>query len=290
MRFALTKLGSGAVAVGTVLLGFVQVKNDIDSIRPLPPEYYKYLVIAGILLIVIGFLAIVVDYIRFATGLQQAVSQWIGSIPQKIFPGELTPILAAPHDLPKIHAFVVSLLGPDISPLGLMQEWYQKNPEMMWILRYTNSIGEAEWQQMVGCFSIIPLTRSATRAVKQGRLTGSSFRASHILSPKAKLISGVYIGGVVATGLRAQAYILGYMMGQIQPSAAKGIPIYSRPVTRAGLRLLQKYHFVPVKGGKSGIGEVYVLDYDKLVAAQRKRSRAMPTEPSKETLQDTMQT
>lgn len=287
MRFALTKAGSGAVGLGTILLGLVQVKSEVNVLRPFPDSFYTNLVLAGILLIAAGFVAIVVDYIQFATRLERAVRNWITSIPAAIFPGELAPSQVGKADLPKVYDFVTEVLGPGISPVELMEEWHQKNPNMIWALTYRNSIGQGEWEQMVGCFSIIPLSRSAARAVRQGKLTGASFHGRHILSPKAKAIAAIYIGGVVARGMKAQAYILGYMMAQIEPFAAKGIPVYSRPVTAAGLRLLQKYHFVPVKDGQTGIGAVYILDYERLIRAKRKVSqRSAPVEPGKASFQE----
>lgn len=283
MRFALTKYGSGCFAFGGILLGLVQVKDEINRVEPLPDSAFTTALLAGLVLIAVGLVAVIVDHMRFMERIR-ANTEWLMQRMAAIMARgdfDCTPA-KSDKDLQSIYKFADRELGGGISPLELMRAWHAKNPEVMWMLMSQRAFGNGTYTQLVGCFSIMPISRPAARLVKQAKLFGNALQANHILKPNAKLVSGIYIGGVAAVGKRARAFILGYMMKEVLRYASLGIPVYARPVTTEGLKMLERFFFVPVKPGERGLHKIYVLDYSALAAAREGKPASRRSRQSEE--------
>jgi hypothetical protein len=56
----------------------------------------------------------------------------------------------------------------------------------------------------------------------------------------------VYIGGIAARGKTAQAFAYGVVAERLTKYLQKGVPLYTRPVSADGRRLVKKWGFTPV--------------------------------------------
>jgi len=101
------------------------------------------------------------------------------------------------------------------------------------------------------------LTKAAASLVAADNLKGTDLRAGHIAKSFGQP-AAVYIGGLVADGIFAKAELLARVGERLNHFQEKGIPVYTRPVTDDGFRVVQKYDFQPAVVGRTGLKHVYV--------------------------------
>lgn len=153
-----------------------------------------------------------------------------------------------------------------VPTVNQVKEIYTINPNTIWVAER-----EAEYPsgrvktETVGFFSIIPLTAKAVQLLNADRLDAFHFTQEHISPPKQKP-AGYYIGSIAAKGFKAKAEILGYVRGQVEGELrrATGV-VFTRPVTRDGLRLAKNYGFQPVSEnvGSNELGRIYQKTYEQ---------------------------
>lgn len=164
--------------------------------------------------------------------------------------------LASAAELEELHEFCKQFFGTDFSSLELMRAWRDKNPEIFWLLRERAPEGEGAPGRLVGYYSLIPLTERAAALVQSEQITGASLTADCVVA-RGEKPAAYYIGGIAALPEKPQGYVVASLIQRLDKERRAGMPIYSRPVTRDGLRLIQKYGFTPVSLNYSGLNRIH---------------------------------
>jgi len=180
------------------------------------------------------------------------------------------PVKARNRDLPGLHAFYRNYFGDDVPSIDLMRSWIARSSSAFILVhRITHKSGLTVRQQLVGSFKLLPLTIEARNALDAGQVTGSTFRPEHVASKKSDTVA-YYVGDVVATSQIARGMVLAHLTAACGPAVDRGYPIYARPLTTDGLRVMTKYGFVQARDGKSlpQLGRICKLQIGK--AARRR--------------------
>jgi hypothetical protein len=169
------------------------------------------------------------------------------------------------NELRPLLRFARRLLGQAPS-LNQVKDLYNTNPNAIWVAERVkeHSASGITSTKVVGFFTIVPLTDKAMRLVEEERLDGLHFTSEHIAGPKQKP-AALYLGSVAAKGFQARAEILAYVRGRIEDEVERGSGIvYTRPISRDGLRLATKYSFLPVaeNSASNELGRIYKKTYE----------------------------
>jgi hypothetical protein len=192
-----------------------------------------------------------------------------------------TYVRARRQDLMGLHDLYAEYFGSDVPSVELMRSWISRcKTALMLVHRVHQTSGLATNQQLVGSFKVLPLTTDAVRALEGGQITGSTFKPEHIASKK-KETTAVYVGDVVATSKVGRGMVLAHLNAACTPAVKSGLPIYARPLTRDGLRVMTKHGFVQVLDGTSRpeIGRICKLESGKV----RRRRKAPGSHPEQRT-------
>jgi hypothetical protein len=165
---------------------------------------------------------------------------------RKIFRGR--PLRCRPAkatELQWLRDYSTSFFGETVTSLDLMRRWREKYSKVFTVLEEVSRSEGATHSTIHGYHCIVPLTIEAAALVGKEQIYGTSILQEHV-SPTIKDAAAVYIGGVAAKGRRARAAILADLYARIDDLNDRRIPIYTRPVTEDGLRLVGDYPFVPV--------------------------------------------
>lgn len=151
---------------------------------------------------------------------------------------------ASEADLKLIHQMAFDYFEGDVSPLDRMLDWQRHNPKVFWILRRE---GQSE-NKINGYFCVIPLKKESAKLIQKEKIKGSEFITEHITSGRYNSKPyALYIGAVAASGLFAKAAALSQLYQYLQHlKDRKVVNVYTRPVTKDGLRICKKRKFRPV--------------------------------------------
>jgi hypothetical protein len=230
---------------GGGLIAITSVRQDLESVLPfLPDLFYRSCLILGFVLCIMGLLLIVLP-VETIQEIFQRIKDFlkIGERPYESKP-------AKRQDLKLIHAYASQELGT-VSDLQKMEQWFKINHQIFWIVIDSAVSGTRE-QQMVGYYAVMPLNQVATELLEAEQLDGTSFTAEHIIQYRRgrirKVPTSIYIGGIAAKNkMRIRQFIMGSLIAHLNQEIANGVKVvYSRPVTKDGLRLIKKYNFKPV--------------------------------------------
>jgi hypothetical protein len=211
----------------------------------MPSYFYKYLVFVGVALCGLGLLMFLlalvasIRQLRMLAGRFEKLSSWFEQ-------GDNIYTCRAAHEgeLPLLRTFAMGLLGENVTPLETMEQWYRKNPNIFHVIYPQTEAGNEE---ITAFFSILPLSRAATKLVEAEILNGINITAEHLVSPNSRPAS-IYIGGIAGVRWsRVRGAAVAYLHGELSRYAWKAVPIFTRPVTSQGLDLLKRYKFKPVK-------------------------------------------
>jgi hypothetical protein len=165
-----------------------------------------------------------------------------------------------------LHDFYAKYFGSDVPSIDLMKSWIARcKTAFVLVSRVHQTSGLAMKQELVGSFKLLPLTLDAVRALDAGQMTGSMFKPEHVARNKKETIA-VYVGDVAATSQFARAMVIAHLTVACTPAVGRGLPIYARPLTGDGLRVMTKHGFVQVSDGTSRpeIGRICKLESAKL--------------------------
>ncbi|HWM93878.1 MAG TPA: hypothetical protein VN493_24175 [Thermoanaerobaculia bacterium] len=242
--------GMGLITVGGTLLAIVPLKKEIqDHLFEIPENVYNILLATGIAFCTLGVLAVIVAVVHQMTGNTRLLEQvkayidWIVSNPH------FERSSATENDFDRLFDFSREEFGEEVDQevREKMLQWHHKNPEYLWILHRVRTRDGAEVRRhLVGYFSIFPLNKAAARRVDRGELYGASISEEDMVSLEARP-AGIYIGGIAARGKVAQQFAMGVLMERLDKLLSKGVPLYTRPVSDDGKRLVRKYGFAPVR-------------------------------------------
>lgn len=154
-------------------------------------------------------------------------------------------------DLKAVFELCDRVFDGQVSSLNKMKTWFNHNSGMFWVIERVKRKAGIKQYELLGYFSILPLTRSAAELVQKEELAGAEFTTEHIVKPR-QTPAAFYIGGIAGTGRRAKAEALGYLKARVLEleEAARengdSAVFLTRPITSDGLRLMKKYDFYPV--------------------------------------------
>jgi hypothetical protein len=147
----------------------------------------------------------------------------------------------------------------EVSSLNKMKLWFNHNKDIFWVVEKVKRKVGCKTTSIVGYFSIIPLTNEATSLIKSYELLGTEFTTEHI-TKENEIPSSYYIGGVAAKGWRARGATVNYLKAKafdLEDENAR--PMLTRPITKEGLKLADKYDFYPLKENVSNpMKEVHI--------------------------------
>lgn len=221
--------GLATIGVGAALL---QV-STAEFIKPTPPYVRPSLEILGLLLI--------------TAGLCMVIWPLLPDLPEV----DYLPRRAKRGDLKSIFDLCDREFDGQVSSLNKMKSWFNHNPTIFWVVERVKWKVGVKYYEMVGYFSILPLTRNAAEAIQREELPGTDFIAFHIQKPKVAP-SAYYIGGVAAVGFRSRGRTLDFLKAKVleleDASRESGsvAEFFTRPITPIGVRLMGKYDFHPV--------------------------------------------
>ncbi|MDT7541233.1 MAG: hypothetical protein QOE33_1137 [Acidobacteriota bacterium] len=286
MKKYLLTLPSLLCTIGAAILGMALAKDSISKIITLPEKAYSVMLIAGVTLILLGLIVL----------LFSVVSSPTKSIIDKILFSRLNSkyvcVQATQADLPQLHDLYTEYFGADVPSVSLMRSWMQQYRKTFAMVYRVNDMSIKKKEQvLVGSYKILLITEEAVRELERGQLSGSTFMPKHI-ARRQKDAAAYYVGDVVATTQFARGVLLGYLNAACEQAIRKGFPIYARPLTSAGRRVMTGYGFVLAADGKTApeLGRLckLVTNQDKSYTrtrTPRSGSRKLKDKPREDSLE-----
>lgn len=150
------------------------------------------------------------------------------------------------NQLEEFYAFCTQLFGEDIADFHRVREWYSKNPNVLYAIYSLRHFGFVTKSKLVGCFSVFPVTKDAKELLERNELKGTELRATQITRPECGA-AALYIGAIGASGFRAKQETLAALLGYVHSRTNKRTHVvFTRPITKDGMRLAKKHGFEPV--------------------------------------------
>jgi hypothetical protein len=202
------------------------------------------MLILGGLLILLGLMGcLVLVFVRPAGSVLNFVNKKLGE--------KYIRVYASQADLPQLHDFYTEFFGDDVPSLSLMRAWVQKYRRAFAIVYRVDDTSIKKKQQILcGSYKVLLITEAAVRGLESGQVGGSTFQPDHLAS-RQKDTAAYYVGDVVARTRLARGFILASLSAACEKALRKRVPIYARPLTRDGLRIMTQYGFVQADDGKS---------------------------------------
>lgn len=167
------------------------------------------------------------------------------------------------NELPKLMRFARRFLE-ELPPLRTVKAIYRTNPKCFWVAERHSVSRWSESRKWVGFFSVLPMQAAAVDLLEREELTGLRFTSEHITTLKQQP-KALYVGSIAARGFKAKAETLGYIKACVERAVDVGIRVvYTRPVSRDGLRLVRRHDFLPVSDDvePNELGRVYKREYE----------------------------
>lgn len=220
------------VTIGGTILGLCGVKDQINSLYFLPNPVFSVSLYFGIVLLLAALL------IGF------------GILSRSLFRRRslvtYEDIIAERGDLEVLHSFCEQYVGPHFATLSSWYNRYKKNPGTFFIVKEFRRHRFKLREKLAGAFTIIPVREEARRLLERNELNAVTFSPRHIASPSEKP-SALYISGVVGSTFRSRALVLSFLKNRLQQAHERGdLPLYTRPMTKDGLRIARAFGFTPI--------------------------------------------
>ena len=239
----------GALAVAAVLLALPLVRPEIDRIVHLPDLIYVGFAVIGSVLAAVALGGIIVLLMAISLG---RPSSWY----------EFRSV--SKRDVQLVFEFMQRFFGEETPSCGRMLEWQRRNKAVLTAV-YVKTLRRGRTKnELVGVFKILPLTLTAVELLESEQRTGATLSADHIAT-KEEEIAGLYIGDVGASTRKGKSEVLRRLKYVVEQRLRPDLPIYTRPLTGDGARLVRKYNFVPMmREVKSGsLGRIHRLVVSK---------------------------
>ena len=144
-----------------------------------------------------------------------------------------------------------------VSSIKTMKRWYDQNPMLFWVIVESKRKPAETRKRLVGYFCIIPIASETERRLRNGQLVGANLDASDIVRPR-RSAAALYLAAVVAKGRKARGAALGHLHHHVTSYWDRKVPvIYSRPVTKDGFRVAERYGFTPVDEEARTLGDLF---------------------------------
>lgn len=218
------------VTAGAAILAVISNKERIDKLVFVQPIVYDVLLIVGIVFIILAPLVFAITRL---------------SIPFNIQP-QYDCLNVGSGQLEEIYLFCNQVLGEGIASIERVRQWYGKNHDIFYLIYERKRRSFKQTNTLVGFFAVFPVTQQAKRLLSKNQLKGTEFTADHIVA-RGHQPAAIYIGAVAARGFKAKERTLMALMGYVISLAVrKKILVYTRPISKDGLRLAKQYGFEPV--------------------------------------------
>lgn len=223
------------LAVGGAIMSVASRWEDLRTYvsAKLPQAAMPWLLVIGALLLVVGLAWLICPRIL----------DWFTAVGTNIGDQRFRWRCARAQDLARVRNFAKSFFGEGISPIVAMRRWHKRYNKIFWLLEVRSASLDAA--PLRGYYCMIPVTSAAAEDLEGELLDGTTLQPEHI-EPVTDRAAAVYIGAIAARGFFARGSVLNHLRGRLTELDGRGIPIYARPVSEDGLRLLVKDQFKPV--------------------------------------------
>jgi hypothetical protein len=242
------EFGAIFATIGAGLIALHQEETSLSHKFPhIPSWVYDACLLLGVFIFGAGTLSVIAALMLPTETLRAGWERFFGRV---VF----VPRRAKRDDLSAIYEFCHKAFDGQVSPVNRMKEWHRINPNIFFLVHRVKKVaGVKTINQLIGYYCLIPLNNKALSFLEDDSFDGTKISKDFVihsdrLGKRSDLPAAIYIGGIAAVG---SAYAKGFVEGELHASLRaerdKGVClIYSRPVTRKGLKLLKKYGFEPV--------------------------------------------
>lgn len=230
------------LTIGGAFMGILGIKVFVDKFIELPDIVYASVFIIVILLILAGLYFIGLHF--YAIRSRSLIEFDVRNL-------EL-------DELPAIRQYCRDNFGEEVADVRTFRNFYLRNKNIFKRVDKIVVNGFNKKSVMIGFYDIIPINEKAVELLNKGEIKGASILPEHVVDPNLTPHS-IYIGGIVAKGFREKGSTLAFLKQDVQRYIDKGIHVlYTRPVTKIGLRLVLNYGFEPLYEETSdGLYNVY---------------------------------
>lgn len=163
--------------------------------------------------------------------------------------------IARPDDAQVVSTYATKIFGPTVSGEADIEASIRHDPTTFHLVHKVVTTGLDRRERLIGYFCVLRLSSESTESLVRGALLGSQIEVRHLVAP-ATPASSIYVGAVAADGPRARAAVLGELKAFLaQTIMEQPLPIYARPVSAEGLRVVQDNGFIPLKS--AGVNHMY---------------------------------
>jgi hypothetical protein len=235
----------GILAVAGVLLAVPLARGDLDRVVVLPNWLFLLLALLGTTLAVIGLVALVV---LILTRLLAKDSTWC----------EFRPVSRS--NAKEVRELMSDAFGDESPTAKRMLDWQRRNGAVMTAVYIKKLVRGKTSRKLVGVFKIVPVKQEAIPFLEREEISGATFPPEFVAGPD-EAAAGLYIGDVLAVTSRAKGDLLRQLISALKRQGHTGIPLYTRPLTDHGARLVKKYDFRPVAADLvvGSIGRIHKL-------------------------------
>jgi hypothetical protein len=273
----LVRLSSVICTIGAAVFSAGAAREHLSKIIQIPDAAYNTLLVTGSVLISLSILGFIVSLLGLPSKLilENVVYRNLGS--------KYICVYAKQSDVSRLHSLYTEYFGGDVPSPDLMRAWIRQLPKAFsMIYRIDDESIKKKQQVLVGSFKVLMLTEDAVCALEAEQLSGSTFQPEHLARRQTDAAAS-YVGDVIGTTRFAQGVLLGYLNAACEQAIKRGLPIYARPLTKEGKRVMRKYGFVEVSDNQSPpeIGRICKLVIEKhdvftVTRKSRQRRRKSP--------------
>lgn len=218
--------------------------EPLEVVSGVPPWAYRALIMAGVAGIGASVFFYIIYYCR---------NFWLPAVAYDVRE-------AKRRELRKIWEFAAAEL-PERPSWNATKRHYARIPNGFHVIERVVEMRYWTHSSIVGFLTIVPVTADGVRELLNGVEFRESFMAPSFESSIAK---GLYIGSIAARGARARGEVLGYLRATLKQLTTSGLPIvFTRPITKDGLRLALKNDYAPVDASVADmeLGYIYFRRY-----------------------------
>lgn len=263
----LLRWGAFFLGTGSALITTYSVRAEIaQAVIALPKGVYLGILVFGVGFVAVGLVMVAAGVGRtiYATSreveLRIETIRYVIGTRQLVF--ECIPCLLS--DIPRLHKFASSQLDVPISSIETMREWQLQTDPIYWQIFAIHRKGMEENRRLEGYFSVLPLRQQGCRQFWNEEIKAAKMPAQFIATNESER-RGLYIGGIGAT-FRARPAAVAHLERIVGDFLEREkLCVFTKPMTRDGLRLAIRYGFVPVARGEDKLGKVYWTSSDGVV-------------------------
>jgi predicted GNAT family N-acyltransferase len=130
---------------------------------------------------------------------------------------------------------------PGLTTNEIVQSVVNHNPDVFWAIARRDQF-DISAPKGEGFLAVLPLTHEGTRRLVDGRLDTKNPDLSYV-ARQSERPAGIYVWAIHAKGTLVAAIPL--VLQKISTPLYQGVNLYSRPITKEGLRVLEPLGFTP---------------------------------------------